>query len=185
MIERWSQLYDSLKIREYSLVLFRHIPDSVYEGLASLFLVGVVVLCIWKGLKKGTQFSAALLCTEYIALVFCSTIIFRRPQLERDFNLQPFWSYNVPSLFTENIMNVLMFVPIGLLLGVGIKGLKWWNALLVGACLSILIEVLQFVFKKGFSEVDDVMHNTLGCLIGYILCMTIIKIKNYSMNCCK
>ena len=29
--------------------------------------------------------------------------------------------------------------------------------------------VLQFRFMKGFSEVDDVMHNTVGCLAGYIL----------------
>lgn len=29
--------------------------------------------------------------------------------------------------------------------------------------------VLQFRFMKGFSEVDDVMHNTVGCLIWSIL----------------
>ncbi len=23
------------------------------------------------------------------------------------------------------------------------------------------------MFQRGFSEVDDVMHNTLGCLVGY------------------
>ena len=40
-------------------------------------------------------------------------------------------------------------------------------ALLVGLCLSVSIEALQFVFKFGFSELDDVIHNTLGCMIGY------------------
>lgn len=29
--------------------------------------------------------------------------------------------------------------------------------------------VLQFRFMKGFSEVDDVMHNTVGCLIGFLI----------------
>lgn len=29
--------------------------------------------------------------------------------------------------------------------------------------------VLQFRFMKGFSEVDDVMHNTVGCLIGWCM----------------
>ena len=38
---------------------------------------------------------------------------------------------------------------------------------MIGICLSVGIETLQFVFRKGFSEFDDVMHNTLGCLIGY------------------
>ena len=39
--------------------------------------------------------------------------------------------------------------------------------LLIGCSISVTIEALQFCFMKGFSEVDDVMHNTVGCLIGY------------------
>ena len=42
-------------------------------------------------------------------------------------------------------------------------------ALLIGCSISVTIEALQFWFMKGFSEVDDVMHNTVGCLIGYML----------------
>lgn len=38
---------------------------------------------------------------------------------------------------------------------------------MTGVCLSVSIEVQQFVYKKGFSELDDVMHNTLGGMIGY------------------
>ena len=33
--------------------------------------------------------------------------------------------------------------------------------------ISPTIEALQFFFMRGFSELDDVMHNTLGCLIGF------------------
>lgn len=45
--------------------------------------------------------------------------------------------------------------------------LKWWKALAIGGGFSILIEVLQFVFKRGFAEFDDVFHNVLGCAIGF------------------
>ena len=36
------------------------------------------------------------------------------------------------------------------------------------------IEALQFCFLKGFSELDDVMHNTVGGLIGVVMvrCLT-------------
>ena len=67
----------------------------------------------------------------------------------------------------ENIMNVVVFVPVGVLFGLAMRRRNVWAALLVGAGLSAGIEVLQFVFNKGLAEVDDVMHNTLGCLIGY------------------
>ncbi len=34
-------------------------------------------------------------------------------------------------------------------------------------CRGSDIETLQPWFMKGFSEVDDVMHNTVGCLLGF------------------
>ena len=84
----------------------------------------------------------------------------------------PFWSYRAildgkEQYLAENIMNVVAFVPVAVLLGIAIRGRNVWTAMLVGAGLSVGIETLQFVFKKGFSELDDVMHNTLRCMIGY------------------
>lgn len=64
-------------------------------------------------------------------------------------------------------MNVVLFIPVGLLIGLAIKNMKWWMVGLIGFCISLGIETLQFVFWKGFSEFDDVMHNTVGCLLGY------------------
>lgn len=64
-------------------------------------------------------------------------------------------------------MNVLVFIPIGLLIGCSWKNLSWWKAILFGCVFSVGIELLQLVLKRGFSELDDVMHNTLGCIIGY------------------
>ena len=65
-------------------------------------------------------------------------------------------------------MNVIVFIPIGMILGslLRVKG-SWLVALMIGCSISITVEALQFWFMKGFSEVDDVMHNTVGCLIGF------------------
>lgn len=67
-------------------------------------------------------------------------------------------------------MNVIVFIPVGMILGslLRVKG-SWLVALLIGFSISVTIEALQFCFLKGFSEVDDVMHNTTGCILGYIL----------------
>lgn len=40
---------------------------------------------------------------------------------------------------------------------------------IIGCGISVTIESLQFFLMRGFSEFDDVMHNTLGCMIGYVL----------------
>ena len=69
--------------------------------------------------------------------------------------------------FVESMMNVALFMPIGLLLCVAVSSMTWKKAMIIGSCLSAGIEIMQFVFKKGFAEFDDVFHNVIGCLIGF------------------
>ncbi len=64
-------------------------------------------------------------------------------------------------------MNAVVFVLVGLLIGLGVSKWPWWKAIGVGCLISISIEVLMFIFKRGFSEEDDVIHNTLGCAVGF------------------
>ena len=155
------------QFRQYIINLYQDIPQEVYEGLLSVFCLGVVVFIAWKGFKTGLRYSVALLLIEYIFLIFCLTVFFRTTSELRKYDIHPFWSYDRPELLVENIMNVVVFVPVGLLLGIAFKQMTWWKAFLIGCSISVTIESLQFFFMRGFSELDDVMHNTLGCLIGY------------------
>jgi glycopeptide antibiotics resistance protein len=160
------------QFKQYIISLYHDIPLEIYEGLLSIFFLSLVFLVAWKGFKKCLRYSVSLLLIEYTYLLFCSTVIFRKTGEARRYDFHPFWSYRAIEegrieLLPENITNVVVFVPIGLLIAACVKGLKWWYALLTGICLSVSIEVLQFVFKKGFSELDDVMHNSLGCTIGF------------------
>lgn len=159
----------SEEFKQYVISLYQDIPLEVYEGLLAVFCLGAIVFIAWKGLKTGCRYSVALLLLEYIFVFFCSTVIFRVSGETRHYNFHPFWSYDRPDLLVENIMNVVVFIPVGLLSGIAFKQLTWRKALLIGCGISVTIEALQFIFMCGFSEVDDVMHNTVGCMIGYIL----------------
>ena len=158
----------------YIISLYQDIPQEIYEGLLSVFCLGIVLLVTWKGYKTGLRYSAALLLVEYIFLIFCSTVIFRTTGDISQYDFHPFWSYKAiqngrEDLLAENIMNVVVFIPVGLLLDIAFKQMTWWKALLIGCGISITIESLQFFFMRGFSELDDVMHNTFGCILGYML----------------
>jgi glycopeptide antibiotics resistance protein len=37
---------------------------------------------------------------------------------------------------------------------------------MIGCGMSVSIELLQYILKRGTTEYGDVIHNTLGCLIG-------------------
>ena len=145
------------------------------KALLSVFCLGVVFFVAFKGIRTGFRWSSVLLLIEYIFLLFCSTVIFRPTGETRQYDFQPFWSYKAiqegrEDLLAENIMNVIVFIPVGMILGslLRVKG-SWLVELLIGCSISITIEALQFWFMKGFSEVDDVMHNTLGCIVGFMI----------------
>ncbi len=169
------------EFKQYIISLYQDIPQEVYEGLLSIFCLGVVLLVAWKGFKIGLRYSANLLLLEYIFLIFCSTVIFRVTGKTRQYDFHPFWSYDRPDLLVENIMNVVVFIPVGLLLGISIKQMTWWKALLIGLCISVTIETLQFYFMKGFSELDDVMHNTVGCVVGFMIVKGVRLVKRLSI----
>lgn len=44
--------------------------------------------------------------------------------------------------------------------------------------VSGVMEAMHNFFHKGFAELDDVMHNTVGCIIGW--CM--VKSSRLSVN---
>lgn len=181
------------QFRQYIINLYHDIPQEVYEGLLSIFCIGLVVFIVWKGFKTGLRYSATLLLIEYIFFLFCSTVIFRATGATRQYDFHPFWSYDRPDLLIENIMNVIVFIPVGMILGslLRVKGswskygswfkvngsstseatksMTWLIVLLIGCSISVTIEALQFWLMKGFSEVDDVMHNTVGCLAGWCM----------------
>ena len=168
------------EFKQYIILLYQDIPKEVCEGLLSIACLGVAVFFAWKGVKTGLRCSAALLLIEYIFLLFCSTVIFRTTGDTRQYDFHPFWSYDRPDLLTENIMNVVVFIPVGMILGslLRVKGsstseatksMTWLMVAIIGCGISVTIESLQFFLMRGFSEVDDVMHNTLGCILGYLL----------------
>ena len=163
------------QIKEYALSLYRDIPATVYEGLLSVLCLGVVIIIAFWGFRNGWRKIAGLVLAEYVFLIYCSTVIFRTAADGNGHNFRLFWSYEAIEkgrieLIPENVMNVVVFVPVGMMLGLllRVKG-SWLIALIFGMGISVSIEAMQYVFHRGFAEVDDVMRNTIGCILGYIL----------------
>lgn len=63
--------------------------------------------------------------------------------------------------------NLIWFVPFGFLFPVLVKRGK--QVILYGLLLSLLIEVCQFIFGTGVTEVEDLILNTAGTAIGYVV----------------
>ena len=69
---------------------------------------------------------------------------------------------------TQILYNVLVFIPWGILLPALVQVKRKFRFVVLGTVgISLAIEVTQLVFKLGLFEFDDVIHNTLGAVIGY------------------
>ena len=99
------------------------------------------------------------------------TDIFYRPDTGRKFslvqgsvNLVPFSGLNI-----SFILNIVMCVPLGFLLPIIWKSYrKIVPVFLAGALFSLIIEVSQIITTRA-TDIDDLIANTFGAVIGFIL----------------
>lgn len=66
--------------------------------------------------------------------------------------------------------NVLAFMPLGVLIPMSFPAVnRWWMILLHSFWLSLCIELFQLVTHFGAFDVDDILLNTLGGLLGFVV----------------
>ena len=71
-------------------------------------------------------------------------------------------------LLLNVIGNAAMFVPSGIVLPIVYKRLNTFGkVLLVGVGISLCIEIIQLPFSVRATDVDDLILNTIGVIVGY------------------
>ena len=175
--------YDTGYIKDYILNYDIGVPTVVVIATC-LFVCGIVFLLFRLKTNYSIFVRQASFCLlmGYVFLVLCTTIFFREETFEKRYYLQPLWSYSVlyNKLLAQLILNVMLFIPIGFLVGGALKKKHIWNTVKIGFVLSFFIELTQLITTRGVFNVDDIIHNILGCVIGYgifRLCHIILKTK--------
>ncbi len=78
----------------------------------------------------------------------------------------------------SNGLNILMFVPLGFLLPfIWPATADFLPTVLYGLSFSVLIEISQLFTTARTTDIDDVLMNTLGALIGYLLFRFFVRRK--------
>ncbi len=99
---------------------------------------------------------------------------------EYSYNLQPlkeikrFWIYREQlgffAVFTNIIGNVLCFVPFGAIFPVLNRKTRHFVVIvLLSFQFSLIVECIQLISKVGSFDVDDLLLNTIGGMIGYLV----------------
>lgn len=129
-----------------------------------------VVNVLVTGKKIITRFIIVWsLLAVYVVFILMETIIGRKPGIAKA-ELIPFWFYSPPELRMEIILNFATWIITLFVFGRKKNhGGVWINTVkvgFIGFLLSASIEISQLVFGIGLFEVDDMIGNTIGCLIG-------------------
>ncbi|MBR4027501.1 MAG: VanZ family protein [Lachnospiraceae bacterium] len=110
--------------------------DRIYYKIAIIFMVIMIFVLFIQKNNKSSQHEiisivpsiALTLLVAYLFLVFVSTVFSRMTKTYYQYELLPFWSYKQikedaswivfwqHGLFWENILNIVMLMPMGILL---------------------------------------------------------------------
>lgn len=158
---------------------------SMKEILIALLLLAVTIISVlFLYLKKRIKASQVItipILIAFLLIVLGSTVFGRMPGI-RSYKLIPFWSYGAiirgdPGILQEVLLNCVLLFPAGVLLPLVFnKPLNWYYGLLFGVIISGTIEVLQLITCRGLFEFDDIFHNSLGCMVGCVVCSWMVKV---------
>lgn len=131
--------------------------------------------------KRILQTLSTILFVIYTIFVVWMTLLKREPRVRaRVIEPELFWAFRgwingAPDGKQESIQyiqNVLFFIPFGFLF----PWKKWKQVFLSALMTSAAIEITQYIFNLGWCELDDVISNTAGALVGFGCCVIVHKL---------
>ncbi|MFF8345869.1 VanZ family protein [Cellulosimicrobium funkei] len=155
--------------------MFREVPV-----LPVVVPLGAVVLglLLWRLHRSGRltlpRAAVALALAVYAAGVVANTvfpIFLDKPASSAAWDahlvLVPLVDYEV----ADAVMNVLVFVPLGMLLPLLLARPSWWRVVLTAAAFSLAIEVTQYVASHllgggHVADASDLLFNVVGGALG-------------------
>lgn len=155
-----------------------------YKALIALGLLLALLILVVPGRKVSDRIALASLAA-FLTLVFASTVLFRTEVSVSANNFVPFFTWqralsmqNI-QLLLQNIENIVLFIPAGIALGWLCRDAKPWECIIAiagVALFSVAIELLQLHYSIGMCDIDDVIDNTLGVVIGFMVPWVLCKV---------
>lgn len=165
-------------IKGYIKLIIQDFRQPILHLLPAIFFSGCIVFAVSlfgeKRIGHSTKIEkkfSFIIFLAYIMVVFYTAFLSREPGSRKSISLVLFetWGYtfHMHAMFIENI---IMFIPFGVL--IPILFIKFRNVcvcVLTGFICSCSIEVLQYITQTGYLQLDDVMTNTIGTLLGWLI----------------
>lgn len=142
--------------------------EMIHKAISVLFALYVAVLffiLFLYGGRTGNQFGLEVFSKEHLDMMnyipFATLFSF--------FERANKGSINMDIVVRNLLANLLMFIPMGMALPVLFekKFDKCWKLVIFVTVLVLMIEIMQFITFFGSADIDDLILNVFGAIVGY------------------
>lgn len=135
--------------------------------------------------KERHKHIISILFLLYVVLTLSVTLLLREPMGKEQIKTE--WllglkCFNPNIVFGDNLVNLILFIPIGVFVFLISKNYRLLNSVLFGLFISETIECSQLIWHLGSFDVDDLFFNTVGALVGGVFVVLIRKVKYFSKS---
>ena len=173
-------------------IAFGFEPMVLYIALGLLVALAVALLVQDLAAHRSTMSrSGVILYLLWLGVVLYLTLFSRVGNQDRTMALmKPFHGLSEAIAqrsaepLNHALLNILLFVPFGFFIPrANIRLSHAGLVLLCGIVTSTLIEGLQFILRLGYCDIDDIIANALGAIVGYGIFSLFSKIgSNWRMG---
>jgi glycopeptide antibiotics resistance protein len=155
----------------------RGLRAFLFFGVLALFsltagALGTTLAGHIRGRAAESQLSLRIALCASLGLIFAITLVPARGPNELQLVpliriVRGFTPPVEPAVVTNAVGNIFLFLPLGAALC--LLGLRRRTTVLTGFCLSTAIEITQLFIPGRTTSADDVLCNTVGAVLGFLL----------------
>ncbi|MCH5164267.1 MAG: VanZ family protein [Clostridiales bacterium] len=147
----------------------------VVVSIIAIFVIAQIGVIRQWDTSTVVKFEMVALFAIYVVTLLVITIVARDVRDEQPVYLIPFgdlyfiiknkYPWYVDDIIKLNILNAALFIPYGFLAREVFKG-KILIPTVSSLLVSLIIEILQLITSRGVFDINDIIYNTIGSLIG-------------------
>ena len=183
------------------LATIRTLPHYFPEIFVNRIIISVIAFAVFCAVSiflykkhkfNKLQCGAAIVLSLYIVVLLYFTVVGRYSHEEYEYKINFFTSYrwffehNGGQVLRQLLINLVMLMPVGFLLPIIINTKhKFLITMALSLLLTVFIETMQLITKCGSFEVDDIINNFIGAVLGmliYALCSKLLKSKTNKVD---
>lgn len=90
-------------------------------------------------------------------------------------HIDPEGNHETFHFYTNLLGNIFLFIPLPVILLCLAVTKSTGRTMLIAFAVSVLVELLQFIFYRGVADIDDILLNLIGAGIGIMIYKHLIE----------